>query len=56
MYQDNGKKNHIRQAICLIGSNYDGILEEIGRQENIEFERAVEVYSDEEENQYENFK
>ena len=31
-------------------SDYDYILKEIGRQEKIEFEKGVEVYSDYEEN------
>ena len=35
-----------RQPICLTDSDYDYILEEIGRREKIEFERYVEVYSD----------
>ena len=40
------KKSISRQPICLIDSDYDYILEEIGRQEKIEFEREVDVYSD----------
>ena len=34
-----------RQPVCLTESYYDYILEEIGRQEKIEFERYVEFYS-----------
>ena len=39
-----------RQPICLTGSDYDYILEEIGCPDKIEFERDVKVYSDDEEN------
>ena len=39
-----------RQTICLTDSEYDYILEEIGRQDIIDIERDVEVYSAEEEN------
>ena len=46
MYQDTGKKAISTQPICLTGSDYDYILEEIGRQDKIEFERDVDVYSD----------
>ena len=45
MYQDTGKKAISRQPICLTGSDYDYILEEIGCRDKIEFERDVEVYS-----------
>ena len=38
------------QPICLSDSDYDYILEEIGRRDKIEFERDVEVYSADEEN------
>ena len=38
------------QPICLTGSYNDYILEEIGRRDKIEFERYLEVYSDDEEN------
>ena len=34
-----------RQPICLTDSDYDYILEEIGRRDEIDFERDVEVYS-----------
>ena len=44
-------KNTIsRQSICLTDSDYDYILEEIGHRDRIEFERNVEVYSDDKEN------
>ena len=39
-----------RQPICLTDSDYDYILEEIGRREKNEFEGDVEVYSYDEEN------
>ena len=35
-----------RQPICLTGADYDYILEEIGRRDKIEFERGVDVCSD----------
>ena len=44
------KKYIPRQPICLTDSDYNYILEEIGRQDIIEFERYVDVYSDDEEN------
>ena len=44
------KKITSRQPICLTDYDYDYILEEIGRQDKIEFERDVEVYNDDEEN------
>ena len=40
------KKAISRQPICLTDSDYDYILEEIVRRETIEFEREVDVYSD----------
>ena len=40
------KKFISRQPICFTGADYDYILEEIGRQEKIEFEREVDVYND----------
>ena len=41
------QKNYIsRQPICLTDSDYDYILEEIGRWDKIKFEREVDVYSD----------
>ena len=46
MLQDTGKKSISRQPICLTDSDYDYILEEIGRQDKTEFERDVDVYSD----------
>ena len=50
MYKDTSKKDISRQTICLNDSDYDYILEEIGRQDKIDFERDVEVYSADEEN------
>ena len=50
MYQDTRKKGISRQPILLTDSDYDYILEEIDRLDKIEFERYVEVYSDDEEN------
>ena len=44
------KKSISRQPICLTDSDYDYILEEKNCWEKIEFERDVEVYSDDEEN------
>ena len=44
------KKIISRQPICLTDSDYNYILEEIGRQEKNYFEIYVEVYSNEEEN------
>ena len=44
------KKSTSRQPICLTGSDYDYILEEIGCRDRIEFERDVEAYSGNEEN------
>ena len=46
MFQYKGKKSISRQPICLTGSEYDYILEEIGLRDKIEFERDVDVYSD----------
>ena len=46
MLQDTGKKAISRQPIRLTDADYDYILEEIGRQEKINFEREVDVYSD----------
>ena len=42
------KKSISRKPICLTDSDYYYILEYIGRQDKIEFERYVEVFSDEE--------
>ena len=47
MYQYTCKKSISRHPICLTDSDYDYILEEIVSQEKIEFERDVDVYSDE---------
>ena len=41
-----GGKTISSQPICLTDANYDYILEEIGRQDKIEFERDIDVYSD----------
>ena len=46
MFQDTGKKAISRQHICLTDSDSDYILEEIGRQDKIESEIKVDVYSD----------
>ena len=40
------KKSIPRQPICLTYDDYDYILEEIGIRENFDFERVVDVYSD----------
>ena len=40
------KKAISRQLIRLTDADYDYILEEIGRQDKIEFEREIDVYSD----------
>ena len=40
------KKSISRQPICLTGAYYDYILEENGRRDKIEFEREVDVNSD----------
>ena len=50
MYHDTSKKATSRNPICLTDSDYDYILEEKFRREKIEFERDVELYSDDEEN------
>ena len=39
------KKAISRQPLCLTDSDYDYILEEIFRRDKIEFEREVDVYS-----------
>ena len=44
------KKSISRQPICLTDYDYNYILEEIGHQDKIEFERDVEVYSDSKDN------
>ena len=43
---EKGKKAISSQPICLTDADYDYILEEIGRQDKIEFEREVDVYND----------
>ena len=40
------KKSISMQPICLTDADYDYILEEIGHRDRIEFEREVDVYSD----------
>ena len=40
------RKSISRQRICLNDSDSDYILEEIGRQDKIEFDRDIEVYSE----------
>ena len=40
------KKAISRQPICLTDVDYDYILEEVGRRDKIEFEREVDVNSD----------
>ena len=35
-----------RQPICLTNADYDYILKEICRRDKIEFEREVDIYSD----------
>ena len=39
------KKAISRQRICLTDTDYDYILEEIGRRDKIEFEIEIDVYS-----------
>ena len=50
------KKSISRHPICLTDSDYGYILKEIGRRSKIEFERDVEINSDDEENLYEHLK
>ena len=40
------KKATSRQPICLSDYDYDYILEEIDQRDKIEFEREIDVYSD----------
>ena len=40
------KKAISRQPICLTDADYDYILEEIGSQDKIEFERELDVYGE----------
>ena len=49
MYQETSKKAISRHPVCLTDSDFDYILEDIGRQDKIEFERNVKVYSDDKE-------
>ena len=45
--QEHRKKKAIsRQPICLSDYEYDYILEEIDQRDKIEFEREIDVYSD----------
>ena len=44
------KKSISRQPICLTDFDYNCILEEFGCREKKQFDRYVEVYSDDEEN------
>ena len=46
MSQKTGKKAISRQPICLNDAEYDYILEEFFRQDKNEFEKEVDVYSD----------
>ena len=46
MFKNTGKKAISRQPICLTDADYDYILEEICRPDKIDFEREVDVYSD----------
>ena len=40
------KKAISRQPICLSDFDYDNILEEINQRDKIDFEREIDVYSD----------
>ena len=40
------KKAISRQPICLTYADYDYILDKIGRRDKIEFEREIDMYSD----------
>ena len=44
------KKSISRQPISLTASEYEYILEKIDRRDKIDFERDIEVYSDNKEN------
>ena len=46
-YRTQSEKAISRQPICLTDADYDYILEEIGRRDKIDFEREIDVYSDE---------
>ena len=48
LYQYSSKKALQRHPICLTDSDYDYILDEIERQDKIEFEKHVSGNSDEE--------
>ena len=45
-YRTQAKKAISRQPICLSDFDYDYILEEIDQRYKIEFEREIDVYSD----------
>ena len=45
-YRTQAKKIISTQPICLTYADYDYILEEIGHRDKIEFEREVDVFSD----------
>ena len=45
MLYNTGKKAISRQPICLSDYEYDYILEEIDQRDKIEFEREIDVYS-----------
>ena len=44
--QEHRQKSISRQPICLSDYDYDYILEEIDQRDKIEFEREIDVYSD----------
>ena len=46
MFQNTGKKAISGQSICLTDADFDYILEKIGRRYKSEFEREVDVSSD----------
>ena len=46
MFWNTSKKSISWQPICLTDADYDYILKEIDRLDKIEFEREIDVYSD----------
>ena len=46
MFKNTGKKAISRQPICLSDYEYDYILEEIDQRDKNEYEREIDVYSD----------
>ena len=46
MFKNTGKKAISRQPICLSDYEYNYILEEIYQQDKIDYEREIDVYSD----------